>query len=62
MSIWKWIFGRGDEPKASTASTAQSTTIEAPKEAKKTTKKKTTKKKTRGRPRKKQYEIRSSRR
>jgi|TARA_B100002019_G_C21042772_1_gene485259 hypothetical protein len=53
MSIWKWIFGGDSEPKASTAVTAKSTTISAPKKTKKTTKKKTTKKKTRGRPRKK---------
>ena len=57
MGILTWLFGGHKEPIASTASTAQSTIVEAPKTKKKTTKKittkKTTKKKGRGRPKKK---------
>ena len=57
MGILTWLFGGHKKPTASTASTAQSTTVEAPKTKKKTTKKittkKTTKKKGRGRPKKK---------
>ena len=58
MGILTWLFGGHKEPTASTAATAQSTTVEAPKTKKKTTKKTTTKKtnkktKGRGRPKKK---------
>ena len=56
MGILTWLFGGHKEPTASTAATAQSTTVEAPKTKKKTTTKKITTKKTtkgRGRPKKK---------
>jgi len=58
MGILTWLFGGHKEPTASTAATAQSTNVEAPKTKKKTTKKTTTKKTTkktkgRGRPKKK---------
>lgn len=58
MGILTWLFGGHKEPTASTAATAQSTTVEAPSTKKKTTTKKITTKKTttkkgRGRPKKK---------
>jgi len=59
MGILTWLFGGHKEPTASSAATAQSTTVETPKTKKKTTKKittkktKTTTKKGRGRPKKK---------
>ena len=49
MGLLTWLFGGHKTPTASTAATAQSTTVEAPK---KTTKKPTAKK-GRGRPKKK---------
>ena len=62
MGLLTWLFGGHKKPTASTAATAQSTTVDAPKKktkkmtAKKSTKKttkKATAKKGRGRPKKK---------